>query len=368
MRRIIILIMVISVIFILGGCDQAKKTEAKKSIPVMIYETHPETIASFIKLTGGLEGSTDLDLYTMSSEKIKKLHVKEGDRVEAGALLLEQESEMMQQGVKLALAGVNAARAQLGLVSKEYSRMEKLLGEKAISQQQYDQAEMQQEAAKSGLELAEAQLQQAKQQLNYTKIFAPAAGEIAMLYFREGQMVPAGVPVIKLVNSKKVTARLQASEVDLQYLYPGQEVTAHFPAFAGEEFKGKVITIDSAVSPMTRTLEVEVLLENGSERLRSGLFGEFLLVTQARENVIVLSDAAIMTRTKLRIDNNGKQVADKEYYVFLAQNDKARMRTVKTGVHSLGRLEITEGLNMGEQVIVVGQNIVKDGDEVLIAN
>ena len=109
MKRIIILLVAISVIFILGGCDQAKKTEAKKSIPVMIYETHPETIASFIKLTGGLEGSTDLDLYSMSSEKIKKLHVKEGDRVEAGALLLEQESEMMQQGVKLALAGVNAA-------------------------------------------------------------------------------------------------------------------------------------------------------------------------------------------------------------------------------------------------------------------
>jgi len=366
MKKIIIISVLLLVL--LTGCDQAKKEEVKKSIPVMVYETYPDKIASYLKLNGGLEASTDLDLYSMSSEKLKKLHVKQGDKVNTGQLLLEQESTIAQESVKLGLAGVNAARAQQNLADKEYGRMQKLLEERAITQQQFDQIEMQKSAADAGLELAEAQLAQAGQQLNYTKVFAPADGEVAMINFKVGEMVPAGVPVIKLVNNRSMVARLQAVEVDLAKIFVDQDVVASFPAFGEEEFSGKVITIDSAINPNTRTLEVEVAIKNGMGQLKSGMFGEFRLITKAREDVIVLSDAAIMTQTKLKIDKNGRQITEKEYYVFMAEAGKAVMRSVKTGVHSLGRLEIVEGLKMGEKVIVVGQNIVKAGDEIRIAN
>jgi RND family efflux transporter MFP subunit len=366
MKKIILISVILLVL--LTGCDQAKKEEVKKSIPVMIYETYPDEIASYLKLNGGLEASTDLDLYSMSSEQIKKLHVRQGDKVTAGQLLLEQESKIAQESVKLGLAGVNTARAQQTLAEKEYGRMQKLLTERAITQQQFDQVEMQKSAADAGLELAEAQLEQARQQLNYTKVFAPADGEVAMINFKVGEMVPAGVPVIKLVNNRSMVVRLQAVEVDLAKIYVGQDVVARFPALGEEEFNGKVITIDSAINPSTRTLEVEVALNNGVGQLKSGMFGEFRLITKARENVIVLSDAAIMTQTKLKIDKNGRQITEKEYYVFMAEAGKAVMRSVKTGIHSQGRLEIVDGLEMGEKVIVVGQNIVKAGDEIRIAN
>ncbi|MCF7912360.1 MAG: efflux RND transporter periplasmic adaptor subunit [Candidatus Cloacimonetes bacterium] len=366
MKKIIIISILLLVL--LTGCDQDKNDEVKKSIPVMIYTTHPDEIASYLKLNGGLEATTDLDLYSMSSEKIKKLHVHEGEKVSAGQLLMEQVSDMAQESVKLGLAGANAARAQNDLAEKEYIRMQKLLAEKAITQQQFDQIEMQKSAATAGLELAEAQLEQARQQLNYTKVFAPAAGEVAMINYEVGDMVPAGVPVFKLVNNRSMVARLQAVEVDLVKLYVGQDVIARFPAFGEEEFQGKVISIDSAISPVTRTLEVKVALTNGMDQLRSGMYGEFRMITKAREGVIVLTDSAIMTQTKLRIDKNGKQIAEKEYYVFMAVDGKAAMRPVKTGIHSLGRLEIVDGLAMGEQVIVVGQNIVKAGDEIRIVN
>ena len=367
MKKIILLSIAILLILV-AGCDQAKKEEVKKAIPVMVYETHPEDIASYIKINGGLEAATDLNLYTMSSEKLKAIHVKVGDRVKKGDLLLEQESEIAQEGVKLGLAGVNSARAQLDMVNGDHKRMKKLISEKAISQQQFDQMEMQKSAAEAGLELAEAQLEQVRQQLNYTKVFAPADGEVAIIYYKQGDMTPAGVPVIKLVNGHSMTASLQAVEVDISKIYIGQDVIAHFSAFGEEEFAGKVLIIDKALNPMTHTLEVEVVFDNSEGRLKSGLFGEFMFITDQREGVIVLSDAAIMSRTRLKIDNNGKQVAEKEYYVFTAAAGKAVMKMIETGIHSRGRMEVASGLSMCEQVIVVGQNIVKDGDEIRLTD
>jgi len=154
----------------------------------------------------------------------------------------------------------------------------------------------------------------------------------------------------------------------MKYIDQGQRVLAKFPSLGDEEYSGKVINIDSAINPRTRALEVEVFISNKTEELRSGMFGEFHFVIEQREEVVVLSDAAVMTRTKLRIDRSGRQIADKEYYVFVLNGEIAEMRQVETGVHSQGRLETTKGLEIGDKIIVVGQNIVKDGDMVRVLN
>jgi membrane fusion protein, multidrug efflux system len=368
MKKIIKLILSILVLVIVAGCDQDKKDDEQVIVPVMVYETQPEMIWSYLKLTGSLEAGIDIELHAMSTERIKKIHVQKGDQVTAGNLLLEQESGLAEQSVRVALAGLNTARASNELVQKEYNRMQKLYLEKAVSEQQLDQVTMQKQTAEAGLDLAEAQLEQARQHLNYTKIFAPFDGEIAMINSRQGEMISAGMPVFRLVSNSDMRSRLQASEADMKYIDQGQRVLAKFPSLGDEEYSGKVINIDSAINPRTRALEVEVFISNKTEELRSGMFGEFHFVIEQREEVVVLSDAAVMTRTKLRIDRSGRQIADKEYYVFVLNGEIAEMRQVETGVHSQGRLEITKGLEIGDKIIVVGQNIVKDGDMVRVLN
>lgn len=360
--------LILVMILLITGCDQGKKEEKKTKTPVMIYTAKPDSIASYVKLTGGLEAKTDLDLYSMSSEKIKKIYVNEGDNVKKGALLLEQQNAIILQGVKSAEAGLSSAQAQYDLAEREYQRMIQLFQKEAITQQQFDQAEMQFKAAKAGLDLSKAQLQQANEQLEYTRIYAPENGIIAMLYFREGQMVPAGVPVIKLVNNKKMLARLKLPEIDLSYVHLGQKAIANFSTWQGIDFNGEIISLDKAIDPVTRTLEIEIELNNGTDKLQSGMFGEFLLIVSESKNTIVLADQAIMTRTKLKIDKDGKQITEKEYYVFLEKDGKAFKQPIKTGIHSRGRIEITSGLNFNDNVIVVGQNIVKNGDEVKIVS
>lgn len=365
MKKYLICLVILILVF-MTGCDQNKKEEKKPAVPVIIYAAKPDSIASYVKLTGGLSAKTDLDLFAMTSETIKKIYVNEGDKVAKGDLLLEQENGMIKQGVKSAEAGLSSAQAQYNLAEKEFQRMRQLFQKEAITQQQFDQVEMQFNAAKAGLALSKAQLEQAKEQLEYSRIYAPSAGMIAMLYFEEGQMTPAGVPVLKFVNNQKMLAKLQLPEIDFNYVYLNQKVKANFAAFPQMEFTGRVASIDHAIDPVTRTLEVEVELDNGKDELQSGMFGEFLLVMKERKDVIVMADQAIMTRTKLRIDKDGKQITDKEYYVFLEKDKKAVMQPIKTGIQSKGRIEITSGLNFNDHVIVVGQNIVKNGDEVKI--
>jgi len=136
MKKIIKLILSILVLVIVAGCDQDKKDDEQVIVPVMVYETQPEMIWSYLKLTGSLEAGIDIELHAMSTERIKKIHVQKGDQVTAGNLLLEQESGLAEQSVRVALAGLNTARASNELVQKEYNRMQKLYLEKAVSEQQ----------------------------------------------------------------------------------------------------------------------------------------------------------------------------------------------------------------------------------------
>jgi multidrug efflux pump subunit AcrA (membrane-fusion protein) len=109
-----------------------------------------------------------------------------------------------------------------------------------------------------------------------------------------------------------------------------------------------------------------VRIDNSHPLLRSGLFGQFLIETERRENAITLTDTAVMTQTEMKLDSQGKQISFTTYYVYVVENERVQKRVVTPGIYAEGQIEITSGLSAGESVIVVGQNIVKEGDLVKI--
>ena len=376
----------VSLMFVQYGCSRPEQGEAQASIPqektisVVAYQTRPETISQYLKLTGGIEAGSETLVYSETTEKLEQIKVKVGEEVSADQVLAIQAGRTQQQSVKQAKAAVENAKAQEELAQQNHARNEQLFREKIISKQQFDQTETALKSATLTVEQAEAQLAQSQEQQGNTVIKAPFAGKVAQVFFNKGDMVSSGQAVFKIVNTGTYKAKLDVPETHASYIFVGQTVLAAFPAIPETEFVGAVTRIDEAIDTDKRALEIEVSFappsddaaqpapQNSLAALKSGLFGQFKIEMQRHENSVVIPDNALMTQTTVNVNDRGEQVTSKTHYVFVVEQGKALAKTVIPGIYASGRVELTSGVNMGDAVIVTGQNIVKDSDAVVIAN
>jgi membrane fusion protein (multidrug efflux system) len=393
-KHVNILVLIVLLLF-QSGCRQANRQDAQakapqeKTVSVMVYQVQPETISRYLKLTGGIEAGNETLVYSQSTEKLERIKVKIGEQVKANQVLAIQSSRTLQENVKQAEAALQSAIAQGELAQQNHARNEQLFRDQIISKQAFDQTKTALKTAKLSVEQAQAQLAQAQEQQEDTVIKAPFAGKVAQIFFNEGDMVSSGQAVFKIVNTGTFKAKLNVPEIDAAYVSLGQTVIATFPAIPDAEFVGSITRIDEAIDATKRALEIEVSFANPSAdtaqaqpdadknaaqpqgslaSLKSGQFGQFKLEVERHDNAVSIPDNALITQTEVKVNEQGEQSTFKTYYVYVVEQGKALMKTVMPGIYASGRVELTSGVSFGEAVIVTGQNTVKDGDAVAIAN
>ena len=363
-----ILVLLIPLLF-LSSCKKEEETQEEKVIPVNVYKVQPDTISSYIRLTGSITGENDAVVYSKISEKLDKIYVKPGQKVSKDQILAVQYNAIFKQSVDLAKAAVKTAQAQFELINQDNERMGELYKQKAVSPQQYDQIKTQKKTAEAGLEQAKLQLEQADENYQNSFIKSPFNGIVGAVFFEEDQMVPAGQPVVQIVSPDAMKSKLHVSSKDISSVSVGQPVLIKFPSIQAKEYKGKVVNINYAVDKLSNLLEIEVQLLNPDKKVKSGIFGEFLIEVSKKEGTIVLPENSLMQRTEVVVDKKtGIQRTLKKHFVFAAENGKAKLKEVRTGISSDGRIEIVKGLKNSDTIIVVGQNIVRDDQKVRIVD
>ncbi|HEX3075186.1 MAG TPA: efflux RND transporter periplasmic adaptor subunit [Ignavibacteriales bacterium] len=369
MKSIIKVFLLILAVMI-AGCGSGEEKQTEQSVPVQIYKPAPSTIANTVALTGGVTAENDAVIYSKVSEKIDKIYVNPGDRVSAGQTLAVQANAALRSGVEVAQAAVKSAEALANLAAQEFARNERLFGQKAISQQQYDKASSEKASAQAAVEQAKASLAQAQEHYQDSFIKAPFAGVVGAVYVTEDQFVPAGQQVVQMAGSNsQMKAKLQASGMDYGRIKKGQNVRITFPTIPGETFSGFVYEIDKSVNPATNSLGVEIRFKDSDPRITSGVFGEFLIETDKKENTLVIPEDAVLTQTQVRLNQaRGTQEAVKKYFAFVIENKHAKLKEINVGIVSDGSLEVVKGIAFNDSVVVVGQNIVKDGQLVNIVD
>lgn len=355
---------------IIAGCGSGEEKQAEQSVPVQIYKPAPSAIANTVTLTGGVTAENDAVIYSKVTEKIDRINVNPGDRVSAGQTLAVQANAGLRSGVEAAQAALKSAEAQANLAAQEFARSERLFDQKAISPQQYDQAVSQNASAQAALEQAKAALAQAQERYQDSYIKAPFAGTVGAVYVTENQMVQMGEQVIQMVGSNsQMKAKLQASSMDYGRIKKGQNVRITFPTIPGEAFSGFVYEIDKTINPATNSLGVEIRFRDNDPRIASGIFGEFQIETEKIEKTLVIPEDAVLTQTQVKLNQQrGTQEAVKKYFAFVVENGRAKLKEINVGVVSDGSLEVVKGIDFNDSVVVVGQNIVKDGQLVNIVD
>lgn len=355
-------------LLVAAGCKSSKSASTHiKARPVMVNEVQPRSISEFYSVTGGLEAGNDAVIYAKVPEILETIKVRTGAQVSKGEVIAVQKNVIQKQGVRLSEASLASAEARFAAVSVNFERMKRLLKEEGISQQQFDEIESQYLATEAAVKQAKAGLRQSREQFENTKIVSPFDGQLAAFNFEIGQMIPAGQPVARVVNTRRVVARVDVAENRMGQVKTGQRVFATFPSTGDCEFEGVVRDVDHAISATSRTFEVEIEFDNEDAVLVSGMFGRYDIELQHQENTIVLPDNVVLSQSRVSIDpESGRQLKDRSYYIFVEESSEARFRKVEVGIMGKGKIEIINGLDVGERVIIMGQTLVSDGASVRV--
>lgn len=182
---------------------------------------------------------------------------------------------------------------------------------------------------------------------------SPLAGTIGRVLVDIGQHVSASTPVALVVDMRRVKINLDVPEKYLPQVSVGQEALIVVDAYPAEEFKGIVTKISPVVDLNTRTAPVEILLDNPLGRLKSGMFARVKLVIAARQDVPVILKEAVIGQ-------------EPDTYVYVVNsNNTASLRKVTLGMRQGPYYEVREGLKEGEQVVIMGQQRLREGTPVI---
>jgi len=343
---------------------QKTQVADKNPIPVETVAATIRRLHVTLEQTGDIRPRLEVNVHPKISGKIiESILVEKGDFVEKGALIATLDDEMIRAQIRegeAALSSANAklieVEAQLTLLGKDRRRIAKLVKTRAMSQQKLDRINSQYEAALAGKKVALALIERAQASVNLLKILhkdhqvvSPIAGYISARYVDAGSMSDAKKPIVRVSDEKIVKIITSVSEQDYPSIKKGLKAEIRVDAFPHKVFHGTVAVINPTLDPTTRTGEFEIFVPNEDLTLRSGMFANIRLQLGNRTAVTIDKDAL------LRLPGTGS------YYVYTVQNSRAVLKNIQIGLIQANLAEIKAGLAAGEQVIVKGQNRVKDG-------
>jgi membrane fusion protein (multidrug efflux system) len=301
---------------------------------VIVTEAQVIDFPLTIEALGTARANESIEIRPLVSQQIVAIRFEEGERVEAGRVLVELQSAE-------ARADVASARATLAESTSQLQRARKLYETKAVSTSELDQRLTRRDADKAALDAAEARLAD-------TQVSAPFAGVLGLRNVSLGSYVTPDVVITTLDDTDPIKLDFAVPETVLARLEPGLSIVAKSAAWPGVDFAGRVESIDTRVDPVSRTLTVRALIPNAEARIRPGMF---LTVTLLRDDVraLVIPETAIVPERSRR-------------FVFVVgPDDTVERREVKTGRRSPGLVEVTGGLSAGDLVVVEGTQKVIPG-------
>jgi HlyD family secretion protein len=374
------------------------------AVSVATQKVESKTITEFITANGKIQPETEVKISPDVSGEIIELYVQEGNQVKAGDPLCVIKPDMYISALNRAEATLNSskarqAQAEAQLIERElaFKRARQLFETNTIPLSEYESAEAafkvaqaEVRAAQFSVKSAEASVAEAQEQLTKTRIFAPISGTISALNVEKGERVVGtsmmtGTEMMVVADLDKMEVLAEVNENDIVKVSLSDTALIEVDAYLNRKFKGLVTEIaNSAKVAGTTTdqvtnFDVKVLLlqesyadlidsvANKIYPFRPGMSATVDILTSTRENVISVPIAAVTTRgsdnkkeTEQPANAEITGASDKERaeVVFLHKEGRARKVHVQTGIQDNVSIEIAEGLNEGDEVIVAPYNAI----------
>jgi HlyD family secretion protein len=387
---IIGLLIILSKSGAIGNKDKGKAVE--------IANVNATTIVETVSATGKIQPEIEVKISSEVSGEIIALNVIEGQVVKKGDLLVKINPDLYTSGYNRTLsnlsgtkAGLSQADASFKEAKANYDRNKTLFDKGIISKSDWDKTVASFEVAKASkqsayfsVQSASATVNEAKDNLGRTTIYAPADGTISVLNVELGERVlgtqqMAGTEILRVANLNNMEVEVDVNENDIVKIKVGNEANVEVDAYLKKQFKGIVTSIsNSASSTLTADqvtnfkVKVRILKESYQDLLegkpatyspfRPGMTATVDIITKTRANVLAVPISSVVVKSDTTAvkgfkveDEDEKKAAPKSEKklecVFVKVGDKAKIRIIKTGIQDDTNIEVLTGLKKGDVVI-----------------
>jgi len=331
-----------------GGDAEAAAGEdtstATRIINVQTQEMRPQPFTDYLNLTGAAAADRDVTVAAEESGVVRELFVEKGQAVSEGQPLARIDDRVLR-------AQAEQATAQAELAGETWQRQRRLWEVDSVgSEMMYIQARQQ-------YLTAQANARALNERLSRTVVRAPIGGLVEDRMVEVGAMVAPGAPVARIVDVNPVKVVAGMPERFATDIEAGSPAELFISALGNRDFAGRVSFVGASVDPQSRTVPVEVAVPNPGGLLRPGMVADVRIAREQYEGAMVIPQDAVLR-------------SEDGYYVFVAvERDggmHAEMRPVVVGESQQGLVQVQEGVQEGDRVIVVGQKQVTAGDRLNI--
>jgi HlyD family secretion protein len=389
---VIIVLIALSKSGVLGSKEESKEVETATVTTKTIIET--------VSATGKIQPEIEVKMASMVSGEIIALPIKEGQVVKKGDLLVKINPDLYTSGYNRSLsnlsgtkAGLEQAEASFKEATSSYQRSKILFEKGIVSKADWDKASASYEVAKAAKESAffsvksaAASVNEAKDNLGRTVLYAPADGTISMLNVELGERVlgtqqMAGTEILRVANLNNMEVEVDVNENDIVKVKIGDEAKIEIDAYLKKQFKGVVTSISNSASATLTAdqvtnfkVKVRILKESYQDLLagkpstyspfRPGMTATVDIMTKIRTNVVAVPISAVVVKSDttavkkidaiVNEDDTKKESpkTDKKLEcVFIKKGSKAKIVIIKTGIQDDANIEVLSGLKKGDIVI-----------------
>lgn len=324
----------------ISAVDPEFARQVRKAVPVTIIQAARKPFDHKLNVRGSVESRTNVVINAQAAGEIKHVHVREGQPVKAGQLLVSLDTEILQS----TLAELEAS---LALAVETYERQARLWQQKVGTEMQYLQAKSNKESLEHRIATLRAQIEQAM-------VRAPFSGTVDELPAKIGMVVTPGVPLVRLVGREQMYVKADVSEKFIGKFKNGDRVNIYFTAL-DKHIPSFITAIGQVVNPENRTFTIEVALPATGFTVKPNQ-----VVILELSDYINKEAFAVPTRVIQR-DEDGQFI-----YVIEEADGRtvARKRYIVPGITTSNLTEIAEGLREGDRIVDQGYRDLVEGVEV----
>ena len=352
-----------------SGCARnvAAQQQAMPPPQVTVAGALSRKVTEFEEFTGRFEAVERVEVRPRVSGYISSVNFRDGEEVRKGDVLFVIDPRPYVAERDKARAQLAQARSQLALAKSERDRATKLLGQHAISQEEFDTRTAGNEQAQASVEAAQAALDAAALNLEFTRVTAPIAGRISRALVTSGNYVADGSTLLTtLVSLDPIYVTFDGDEQAYLRYSKLAHATDHGAAReaarnpvvvglaneSGYPHQGALVFLDNALDPATGTIHSRALLDNHERLFTPGLFARIRLLDSTQHDAVLVNDSAIGTDQTVR------------YVLVVGADNKVVYRPVQLGPVIDGLRVVQSGLTAGETVVVNGLQRVRPGAQV----
>lgn len=357
----------------MAACGKQAAVGEAKPLKVVVQEVQVSDVPVYWEFVGTIDGFQNAEIRARTPGYVEKIHYEEGRAVKAGDALFTIDPILAQAAVTSAVGSLEDARAALAKANADVARLKPLVSARAVSQQEYDDAEAAQQAAKARIMMNEGSVNSAKANLSYTKVTSPIDGVAGLAKVRVGNLVGQSEPTLLTTVSTLDPVRVRFALSEQQYLKvadrlaKAQQETAQESDAAGRRpatldliladgtvypHKGRITVVERQIDISTGTLALEALFPNPEFSLRPGQFGKIRGSAETKHGVVLVPQRA------LRELQGGYQIG------VVGEGNKVEIRAVVATDRVGSNWIIEKGLKAGDKVIIEGLVKLRPGDVV----